>query len=455
MKNKRKIPVGGLLAILGLIVVAGLAVLLGKRMEGELPEMRLDISSPSLGAQQKLVLHVEDKKSGIRQVWVALLKDGRETVLFDKTFPPGDLLSGGRVRSETLEIPFDAKAHDLKDGKAMLRMVTRDYAWRKWGKGNQNYQEQEVVIDTQAPAVEVLNHTLNMAQGGAGVVIYKLSEECPVSGVMVGETFFPGQTGNFSDPSIYLTFVALNHAQGPGTSIYATATDFAGNTGRGGIAHHINARRFKKDVITISDQFLNWKMPEFTTLIPESAGLSPVELFLKVNRNLRKANYDALIKATVHSDKKIHWQGDFLRLPHAANRAGYADHRNYVYNRKKIDEQYHLGIDLASLENSPVPAANGGRVAFADSLGIYGNAVVIDHGFGLFSMYAHLSHMDVKVDQIVKKGDIIGKTGRSGLAGGDHLHFSMLVHQTFVNPLEWWDPQWIKNNIQANIGAVR
>jgi len=51
----------------------------------------------------------------------------------------------------------------------------------------------------------------------------------------------------------------------------------------------------------------------------------------------------------------------------------------------------------------------------------------------------------------VKKGDIIGNTGTTGLAGGDHLHFSMLVHGTFVNPKEWWDPHWIKDNITAKL----
>ena len=311
-----------------------------------------------------------------------------------------------------------------------------------------------MVIDTVAPGVDVLNQRLNMTQGGSGVVVYKLSEDCPTSGVMVGETYYPGQTGHFADKSIYMTFIALSHTQGSSTPIYATATDFAGNVGKSGVPNHINARRFKKDVIKITDSFLSWKMPEFTNQIPDSAGLSPLEIFFKVNRDLRKANYETLVKVAAHSDNKVYWKGDFLRLPHSANRAGYADHRDYYYNKKKIDDQYHMGVDLASLEQSPIPAANSGRVAFADNLGIYGYAVVLDHGFGLFSMYAHLSKIDVKVDQVVNRGDIIGKTGRSGLAGGDHLHFGMLVHQTFVNPVEWWDPQWIKNNIQANIAAV-
>ena len=110
-----------------------------------------------------------------------------------------------------------------------------------------------------------------------------------------------------------------------------------------------------------------------------------------------------------------------------------------------------MGIDLASLAHSPVPAANTGKVVFSDYLGIYGNTIIIDHGFGLFSMYSHLSELNVQPGQKVSRGDIIARTGSTGLAGGDHLHFSMLVHATFVNPVEWWDPAWIENNVSSKI----
>jgi len=72
----------------------------------------------------------------------------------------------------------------------------------------------------------------------------------------------------------------------------------------------------------------------------------------------------------------------------------------------------------------------------------------------LFSMYAHLNRSDVSEGQQMSKGDVLGRTGSTGLAGGDHLHFSMLVHNTFVNPVEWWDAAWIKNNILSKIEAV-
>jgi murein DD-endopeptidase MepM/ murein hydrolase activator NlpD len=131
--------------------------------------------------------------------------------------------------------------------------------------------------------------------------------------------------------------------------------------------------------------------------------------------------------------------------------ASFAEERTYWNNGKEMDRQVHLGVDLASLAQSPVPAANSGRVVFAGPLGIYGNTVMIDHGCGLFSMYSHLSRIEIEVKKEVKKGETLGRTGFTGLAGGDHLHFSMLVDGVFVNPIEWWDEHWIKDNIEKKM----
>jgi len=135
--------------------------------------------------------------------------------------------------------------------------------------------------------------------------------------------------------------------------------------------------------------------------------------------------------------------------------ARFGDKRDYYYKGKKIDEQVHMGVDLASLANSDVPAANNGRVIFADRLGIYGLTVVLDHGQGLASIYSHLSNIGVQIDQDVTKGEIIGSTGQTGLAGGDHLHFGVMVSGLFVNPIEWWDNHWIQDNIMKKLALLK
>lgn len=416
--------------------------------------MTLVLASPALGASQNLTLNVADAKSGIRKVWVGILKDGQEVELVEKTYPSAGLLSGGRIHEETVQIPFEPKSQGIKDGKAVVRLVTRDFSWRNWGKGNVTYQEQEVVIDTRPPGISVLSKAHYLAQGGSGLVIYKLSEECRTSGVMVGDRFYPGTGGVFEDTAVYAAMIAIGHTQGPRTRIAVTATDFAGNQNQAGLYHHINARKFRTDKINISDRFLEWKMPEFINQVDAPPGAPPLDIFLKVNRDLRKANYETLVKVTAQTDEAVHWKGAFERLPGAANRARFADHRFYYYGGKTIDEQTHMGIDLASVAHSPVPAANSGKVVFSGKIGIYGGTIVIDHGLGLFSMYSHLSQMAASDGQMVAKGEIIGATGQTGLAGGDHLHFGMMVHQTFVNPVEWWDAEWIGNNVTGKIAAL-
>ena len=438
-----------------LLFLVPLTILLVKRMEGHAPTVTLEMESAALGAERSLTLKVADPRNGIREIWVGILKDGKETVLLDKYYPAGNIWMGGLTREETLSVPVEPKAHGITDGKAKLLVVVRDYSWRRWGKGNQNYQEHEVIIDTRAPEIDVVSGPLYITQGGSGVVIYKLSEDCTTSGVQVGDDYYPGYHGDFKDPQVYMAFMALGYKQGRSTALAVTATDFAGNEGRVGLQAHINPRKFKHDTISITDGFLDWKMPEFVSQVPSVPGESMLDIFLQVNRDLRRQNYEELARHTANPDTRLHWQGDFMRLPGAANRAGYADHRKYVYKGRVIDEEDHMGVDLASVQNSSVPAANSGKVAMVASVGIYGNTVMIDHGFGLFSMYSHLSATTVTKGQMVAKGDIIGKTGRTGLAGGDHLHFGMFVNRTFVNPVEWWDMHWIEDNILSKIRSAQ
>jgi murein DD-endopeptidase MepM/ murein hydrolase activator NlpD len=145
------------------------------------------------------------------------------------------------------------------------------------------------------------------------------------------------------------------------------------------------------------------------------------------------------------------WKGEFSRQPGASTLAIFADDRDYLYQGKVVDHATHLGYDLASVARAEVPAANNGVVIFADYLGIYGQCIVIDHGLGLQTLYAHLSQIDVAPGDQVNKNQIIGRTGASGMAGGDHLHFGVFVGGLAVQPLEWWDASWLQNNIDSKL----
>ena len=421
------------------------------RLENEKPAINMNLASPHLGRDQEFTIAVSDPKSGLRRLWVGLLKNGQETVLHDEKFPSAGFFKGGKVHETSVKIQLEPAALGLTDGEAILRTVVSDYSWRDWWRGNKIYTETNVTIDTRPPEIEVLSRAHNINRGGAGLVIFRTSETCSQSGVQVGDKFYPGYTGYFKDPNVYLAFIGLGYQQDTDTAIFVKVADLAGNYAQNGLNYHLRRKVFRKDRLNITDGFLKKKMPNFSSQISPVAESSLVDKFLKINRDLREANYRKIVEVCRNTDSKMHWQNGFLRLPKSATRAKFADHRVYMYKGREIDRQVHMGIDLASVARSPIPAANGGIVIFAESLGIYGKTVIVDHGLGLFSMYAHLSHIGVEVGSRLSRGDVLGRTGATGLAGGDHLHFSMLVHDTFVNPVEWWDPNWIKHNVSAKI----
>jgi murein DD-endopeptidase MepM/ murein hydrolase activator NlpD len=455
MKKDKKHTKLWLILIGCLIIVVPAAWFLMVRLEGEAPKVEVELRSLSLGRSQDISISASDADSGLRQLWVGLLKDGKEIVLYDETFPSAGFFKGGTANDASVKIPVAPLDLGFSDGEAILRLVVRDYSWRGWWKGNQTYVEKPVVIDTRVPGIEVFTNAHNISQGGAGLVIFRTSETCSQSGVQVGNKFYPGHAGYFKDPNVYIAFFALGYDQGRDTNIHLTAVDLAGNSGKSSFNYYIRRKKFRKDRINISDGFLKKKLPDFDSELPRDSTMSAVDRFLLINRGLRQANYQKITEVCRNTDNKLYWQGVFLRLPNAANRARYADHRTYYYRKKEIDRQVHMGIDLASLVNSPVPAANRGVVVFAEPLGIYGRTVIIDHGFGLFSMYSHLSFIAVKAGDSVSKGGNVGRTGRTGMAGGDHLHFSMLINDTFVNPVEWWDKKWIQNNVWSKIEQVK
>jgi len=445
----KKKGAGRFLAILllGLIIVIAI-VWTFPRLEKEPPVVTISGLKPALGILSEFSVNVVDQKSGLKNVSVTLLADGKDHVLADYS---GTGPRDQAVKRKQFDISLSPGKMGIADGKAIVRILACDYSWRDLLKGNRTYLEKEVVIDTVKPEVEVLSRQHYINQGGVGLVIYRVFEPDSVHGVQMGDAFFPGHAGQFEDKKICLAFFAADFDQPADTSLMVRVSDAAGNTARSGFYHLIKDKSFDNDRITISDRFLNAKMPEFD--VPGKEDRS-VDKFITINKEFRSRNNETIKSQCRQSDSRQHWQGTFLRFPNSATRARFADHRSYEYKGKVIGHAVHMGVDLASTANSPVPAANAGRVAFTGSIGIYGRTVIIDHGLGLFSLYSHLSHIAVAEEQRVEKGDMIGRSGMTGLAGGDHLHFGMLVHDTFVNPVEWWDASWIKNNITNRMAMI-
>ena len=335
MKKDKKHTKLWLVLIGCLIVVVPAAWFLLTRLEGDAPKVEIDLLSHYLGRSQDISISVSDADSGLRQLWVGLFKDGKEIVLYDETFPSAGFLGGGTANDASAKIPVAPLDLGISDGDATLRLVVRDYSWRDWWKGNKTYLAKPIVIDTRVPGIEVFTNAHNINQGGAGLIIFRTSETCSQSGVQVGNNFFPGYAGYFKDPNIYLAFFALGYEQGRDTPMHLTAVDQAGNQGKSGFNYYIRRKKFRKDRINISDGFLNKKLPDFDSFSAQDSKMSAVDRFLAINRDLRQANYQKIVEVCRNTDNNLHWQGVFLRLPNAANRARYADHRTYYYKKKR------------------------------------------------------------------------------------------------------------------------
>ena len=432
------------------------------KFEGAEPEVDIKLPSLYLKKTYEMTVKVTDAKTGLRNVSVSIVQQDKEEVLLEKTYETSGfmgLFSGAGAQTDSFIIPVESWKYGMADGEAVIRVEVSDLSWRGWNKGNLFFAEKKVVIDTKPPKVTVLSKRHNIERGGSGLVIYQIYEENIQSGVRVDDNYFPGHSGMFENKEIHVAFFALDHTQGPGSRMNVVAEDPAGNITTRGFHHYIRDKKFKTDVMNISDGFLDEKIPGFDVGAKEGSFSGEKETlldkYLFINREIRKANVDKVLSVPADTDQKKHWEGRFLRLKGSQRRAGFADHRIYKFKGGEIDRSTHLGIDLASTAHAEVPAANTGRVTFTGDVGIFGKTVIIDHGFGLASLYSHLNDITVGEQDMVNIGEKIGYTGETGLAGGDHLHFSMIVHNVFVNPVEWWDPAWIKNNITSKIDSVK
>jgi murein DD-endopeptidase MepM/ murein hydrolase activator NlpD len=312
----------------------------------------------------------------------------------------------------------------------------------------------EVRLEPPRVGVLSLHHFVN--HGGAEFVVFRATPADVSAGARVGDVSFPAFPGTalgIKDPAARVAFFALGHDQDLTSPITVFARDPAGNEATTQVERRQFPKPFAKSRIEIDDTFLQRVVPTIAQNTP-SANIDASDLvkgFLQINNDLRRQNNATIASLAAKTRPEMLWREGFSQLVNTAVQSRFADYRTYFYQGKEIDRQVHLGFDLASLQQAPVPAANRGIVVHANYLGIYGNCVIIDHGLGVQSLYAHLSTLDVKEGETVEKGQVLGRTGVTGLAGGDHLHFTMLVNGVAVNPVEWWDSHWMEDRVFRKI----
>lgn len=412
--------------------------------EFEKPAFEAGRDIDRLGGRMELPIRASDRKSGLSLVNISLRQGEKTATLFEKRFPREAWFgqAGPRELGETVEIK--AKEAGFREGPAELLVTVRDQSLAGFFKGNKTAQAIAVNIDTTPPVVTLASTRRFIQPGGSACVTYTVSEQPERHGVLVGDAFFPGFPA--AKEGSYVAYFALPWDAKEVGATAVVARDAAGNEARADFSTGFRPRKEKRDTINLSDGFFERKLPEFRQHYPNLAG-EPLEQYLYVNREVRAQNAKRILEICAKPEPEQLWKDRFVPMP-GARRAGFADQRSYMYQGRKVDEQTHLGMDIASTAQAEVRAANRGKAVLAEYMGIYGNTVILDHGQGLFSLYSHLSSIEARPGALVEQGALIGRSGMTGMAGGDHLHFSMLVHGIFVTPIEWWDQHWIDINIK-------
>ncbi len=432
--------IGPIVAVVVLIAVIAIFgwLYFANYLEREKPGIRTEQTLIAVGRQKDVRAEFTDTRSGLSLIRVQISQDDRSHLLAEEKIP-----SRG-VNKKVLEFTIDSAALKLKNGPAVITFSAQDHGLVT----NHSILIIPVQIDTLPPQSYLLNPVNYVNQGGTGFIVYRTSKPTVQTGVYVNDVFSPGYNIVLQGKPVSVVFFAMPmDATNARTRLSVYAKDDAGNEATTHLPFHIREKKFRSDRLNLGESFLNQKMPGFQAQLPELQDKPLADVFAYINSALREENDKTIAAICATSINRQLWEGPFLRMNNASSTALFGDKRTYFIDGKPFASSIHLGVDLASVARAPIEASNSGRVAFTGELGIYGNTVIIDHGLGLFSLYSHLSSIDTLKGKDVSKGEKIGHSGLTGLAGGDHLHFSILAGGRFVNPQEWWDPNWITNNV--------
>lgn len=422
--------------LLSPVAVAGFAGYYLFLKDAQKPQVALSPEADAASLKRPFTVQASDDQSGIRSVTVTVTQGQRRFDVLRKNFdPPRDRISER----------FTLEGSELRSGAFELQAAAFDGSYANLGAGNTSRITRRMVLDPVPPVIKPLTPAHYMRQGGAGLVIYEVNKEVTRSGVAVGDAFFPGYKQKSGQYACLFAFPMDVAAEAYKPRLFVE--DAAGNEKTGFFVNMAIKRRFREERVELTDEFFAARLPAFAGLFPET--VDPAERFKKINSELRRQTEATMAALAAKTNPEPLWEGGFVYLPRSVVRGSFGADRVYVYKGQEIDRERHEGIDLSSVQRAPVPAANAGRVVFVGPLGVYGTTVVIDHGMGLESLYGHLSSASVAVGDLVKKGDAIGQTGTTGLAGGDQVHFAMYLAGRPVIPIEWWDARWLDDNITA------
>jgi len=402
------------------------------------PVVELPSAVVSLGQATPITVHVRDPR-GIRRLQAFVEQNGARYQVSAMEQP-------SKSPDSTWEFTAGVKTTpQLQAGNAKLIVeATSNDLLRKTGRA-----ERDLTVVTQPPIVSVDSEQHYLYLGMADLATFNVSGSWTEAGVRVGDQKFRAWPMPGGKPGLFSIFAfAWNMPTDTVPLVYAA--NGAGNDVTSPLVVVFPKKEQPKYTVhdlQVSDAFMQKVISE---LDPNGTG-DPATRFVRINSEMRRANNKTLSDLQFKTADRFLWFRPFIRQPHSQAEANFADVRNYIYHGQKIDQQVHLGYDLAVTQHVGVEASNDGTVVYAAPLGIYGNCIVLDHGYGLQTIYGHLSRIDVHEGDTVQQGQVMGVSGQTGMAGGDHIHFAMQLDGVQIDPKEWWDAHWIKDHIARRV----
>lgn len=424
---------------------------------GEPPAIEIEPDMPGIGKRTSVTVGFTESSRGLTRLLVEFLQGDRVEILAETHHQPREPWKfwGPVVRSDQITVEVGSETLDgLKTGVATIRASAWPAGtWMR--KPPPTVQELVLPVRLTPPPIGVRSRFNYVVPGGSAVVVYTVGETAVRHGVQIGDGWFPGSPLPGDGTGQQFALFAIPFDLPNESEIRLLAQDDVGNQGQASFVDRFFPKQFRTETIEISDRFMERVVPAIMAATPgvEDQG-DLLQNYLWINGELRTRNAQTLQDLAADSMPEFLWNQSFLSMSDGQVMSSFADRRTYRYEGETVDQQDHLGFDLASVVHADIQAANRGVVVLAHYFGIYGNAVIIDHGYGLMSLYGHLSSVEVNEGQTVERGQVVGRSGETGLAGGDHLHFTLLIHGQPVNPVEWWDRAWIRERFAAKLGPA-
>lgn len=446
MRNRRKKKSGnkivGLLVLLGLIAGAGY-IYTSPEFEREVPVVENE-SNIFWNKKDPLAINISDNRS-LKQ-YEFVLSDGTKSVMLKQ--------GNFDVQTERQTLLLEYPKGDVLNTKAtqlQLQVSVTDSSMWNFFQGNKTVKTVQITVDNKRPNVNVVANSYSITQGGAALVVFQ-SNDANLDQLYIKAAGNKFQVQPYKKEGYYAALIAWPFGE-TNFSAKIIATDKAKNKRVAEIPFYVKNKKYKVSWIKVKDKFLDGKITDLASSCTTHEKLdNKLDKLRAVNETMRLKNEKLIyqLSSTIDDSLLESWKVQkFYPLKNSAKVASFGDKRHYYYKTRdnEVSQSYHVGYDLASTKMAAIKTSNAGTVVFADANGIYGNMPMIDHGLGLFTLYGHCSELLVREGDEVKAGQVIAKTGVSGLALGDHLHFGVLIQGIDVRPVEWFDAKWIKTNI--------